>query len=194
VAHKIFISYHHEQDQVYADILREFYGADNTFIDCSLSEEIESDDDDYILAQIRTRYLRDSTVTIVLIGRYTWSRKWVDWEIYSSLRPYGTRTVNGLLGILLPTAGNLWPARFVDNYRVEQLHGHFVQTGYARLVRCEEIAPPLHSHGSSILHYLTARAKLVAAIESAYNNRCCTYLINNARPRLKKNLPVVYEW
>jgi hypothetical protein len=37
----------------------------------------------YIMRRIREEYLEDSTVTMVLIGRRTWARKFVDWEIQS---------------------------------------------------------------------------------------------------------------
>ena len=36
--------------------------------------------DDEILASIRKNNLKDSTVTIVLVGKDTEKRKWVDWE------------------------------------------------------------------------------------------------------------------
>ena len=36
--------------------------------------------------KIRDEYIRDATVTIVLIGPGTWQRKHVDWEIGSSIR------------------------------------------------------------------------------------------------------------
>ncbi|WP_372493341.1 TIR domain-containing protein [Janibacter melonis] len=36
--------------------------------------------------RIRTKYLGDSSVTIVLVGSCTWARRYVDWEVYSSLR------------------------------------------------------------------------------------------------------------
>jgi hypothetical protein len=75
-------------------------------------EEVESDDmitgsDDteYILRRIRELYLADSTVTLVLIGKCTWARRSVDWEIQASLlRQRGTP--NGLFGIVLPSAGS----------------------------------------------------------------------------------------
>ncbi|MFD1988933.1 TIR domain-containing protein [Paenibacillus nicotianae] len=54
-------------------------------------KKIKSENKDYILNEIRTKQLKDSVITIVLIGKDTWSRKWVDWEIYSSLHPYKER-------------------------------------------------------------------------------------------------------
>jgi len=47
--------------------------------------------------------LRDSSVTVVLIGRETWKRKHVDWEISSSIRDTKYNPRSGLIGILLPT-------------------------------------------------------------------------------------------
>jgi hypothetical protein len=56
-----------------------------------------------IRQKIRDEYLRDSTVTVVLIGRETWKRKHVDWEIGSSIRQTQHNPRSGLLGIILPT-------------------------------------------------------------------------------------------
>ncbi|CAM3054001.1 TIR domain-containing protein [Paenibacillus sediminis] len=159
MAHKVFVSYHHANDQAQADHLRTTYGKDNTIIDRSLDEEIDSDDDDYILSIIRTSHLKDSTVTIVLIGSETSGRKWVDWEIYSSLRPYGTRSRNGLLGIYLPTAGDT-PARLQDN----------IDSGYAVTMNWKDIS-----------------TKLDSKIEEAFKNRDKDELVRNSRARRKRN-------
>lgn len=80
-------------------------------------EFIDSTDTDYVMSQIREKYLKDSTVTIVLIGSCTHSRRYVDWEIKSSLRQ-GDYTPNGLLGIVLPSQNNsaYLPPRFAKNY------------------------------------------------------------------------------
>lgn len=78
-------------------------------------EFINSTNTDYVMQRIREKYLGDSTVTIVLIGSCTHSRRYVDWEIKSSLRQY---TPNGLLGILLPSQGRSahLPPRFKENW------------------------------------------------------------------------------
>ena len=94
--HKVFISYHHDVDQAYADKLRELYSG-NAIIDKSMYEDLSHLQADTILDKIRQEHLLDSTVTVVLVGEYTWGRKWVDWEIYASLRPYAERTRNGLV-------------------------------------------------------------------------------------------------
>jgi hypothetical protein len=56
-----------------------------------------------IRRKIREEYLKDSTVTVVLIGCQTWQRKHVDWEIGSSIRNTSNNPRSGLLGIFLPT-------------------------------------------------------------------------------------------
>lgn len=78
---------------------------------------IDSTNTDYVMQQIRERYLGDSTVTIVLIGQCTHSRRYVDWEIKSSLRQ-GQYTPNGLIGIVLPSQGTSahLPPRFKENW------------------------------------------------------------------------------
>ena len=77
--------------------------------------------------KIRDEYIRDATVTIVLIGPQTWQRKHVDWEIGSSIRRTKKNSRCGLLGILLPNHPNygkklnihLLPPRLADNCKGE---------------------------------------------------------------------------
>lgn len=159
MAHKVFVSYHHLNDQKKADYLRDTYGENNTLLDRSLDEAYEDMSDDEILAAIRKEHLKDSTVTIVLIGSETANRKWVDWEIYSSLRPYGERSRNGLLGIYLPTAGET-PARLQDN----------IDSGYAVTMKWENISTQLENK-----------------INKAYENRGKTELVRNSRKRRERN-------
>ena len=65
---------------------------------------INSTNPNYVMSQIRKKYLKDSTVTIVLVGGCTHSRRYVDWEIKSSLTQ-GEYNPNGLMGIILPSQG-----------------------------------------------------------------------------------------
>lgn len=89
---------------------------------------INSDNPQYVMGQIRAKYLLDSTVTIVLIGTCTHSRRYVDWEIKASLRR-GDYTPNGLIGYLLPSAlpAAHLPVRFSANWNSNQQ-----QSSYAR--------------------------------------------------------------
>ncbi len=122
--HKVFISFH-EEDMKYKD--RFVQKAKNVIIDKSVDTgdiDDKSRKTDTIRQIIRDEYIRDATVTIVLIGPKTWQRKHVDWEIGSSLRATKLNSRCGLLGILLPNHPNyeqkelnlrLVPPRLADN-------------------------------------------------------------------------------
>jgi hypothetical protein len=75
------------------------------FIDKSVDTGDISDqlDDNTIREKIRDEYLRDSTVTIVLVGIETKRRKHVDWEIYSSMYDGKVNKKSGILVINLPS-------------------------------------------------------------------------------------------
>lgn len=104
--HKVFVSYHHANDQAYRDLFEELFAEQH---DIMVSKSVQDGDIDEnlpaetIRQKIRDEYLRDSTVTVVLIGTETWKRKHVDWEIGTSLRETEYSSRSGLLGILLPT-------------------------------------------------------------------------------------------
>jgi hypothetical protein len=81
-----------------------------------------------IRQKICDEYLRDTSVTVVLVGALTWQRKHVDWDIASSIRDTAANPRSGLLGILLPAYydhhfGGMWgkynprtiPPRLHDN-------------------------------------------------------------------------------
>ena len=106
IRHNVFVSYYHAEDQYYRE---RFEGLFSGIHDIMVSKSVEMGDIDPNLPTervrqiIRDKYLRDSTVTVVLVGAYTWQRKYVDWEIGSSIRKTKNNTRSGLLGILLPT-------------------------------------------------------------------------------------------
>ena len=109
--HKVFISYHHKNDQFYKEALlrmnnlhKQIYGS-YMFIDRSadtgnISEELT---DEMIRQKIRDEYLQDSTATILLLGTETKYRKHIDWEIYSSMHNGKVNKQSGILVINLPT-------------------------------------------------------------------------------------------
>jgi len=110
VRHKVFISYHHDDQDEVEEFIETFDHERKVFIARALGvgmeqDVIDSDDTDYVMRRIRELYLKDSTVTIVLIGKCTWARRYVDWEIQASLRHGDIVTPNGLFGIVLPSAG-----------------------------------------------------------------------------------------
>jgi len=107
--HKIFISYHHANDQGYKESLLEWNKNNNydIFIDASVDTGDIDDrlSDNAIRQKIRDEYLRDSTVTILLVGTETKNRKHIDWEIYSSMYDGQVNRKSGVLVIQLPITG-----------------------------------------------------------------------------------------
>ena len=104
--HRVFASYYHTEDQGYREQFELLF---SDIHDIMVSSSVEMGDIDDTLPTERIRqiirddYLRDSTVTVVLVGAHTWQRKFVDWEIGSSIRQTQYSSRSGLLGILLPT-------------------------------------------------------------------------------------------
>lgn len=112
--HKVFISYHHRNDQGYKASLVRFGEENGIFVDRSVDTGDISDslNDETIREKIRDEYLRDSTVTILLVGTDTKARKHIDWEIYSSMFDGQLNKKSGVLVVTLPTIdnGNVWAA------------------------------------------------------------------------------------
>jgi len=104
--HNVFVSYHHANDQFYRNEFEKLFAQ---IYDIMVSKSVQIGEIDSnlntetIRQKIRDEYLRDSTVTVVLIGAQTWQRKHVDWEIGSSIRDTRLNPRSGLLGIFLPS-------------------------------------------------------------------------------------------
>ncbi len=107
--HKVFISYHHKNDQGYKKSLLNWNESNNfdIFIDASVDTgDIDENLPDQLIRQkIRDEYLKDSTVTILLVGTETKGRKHIDWEIYSSMYDGQVNKKSGVLVIQLPSTG-----------------------------------------------------------------------------------------
>ena|SRR6266545_2869289 len=109
VKRKAFISFHQEDRPEVDAFIEQWATRQGVFIPKALGvsnndDFINSTNPEYVMSQIRTKYLGDSTVTIVLIGSCTHGRRYVDWEIKASLRQ-GATDPSGLIGLLLPSCG-----------------------------------------------------------------------------------------
>ena len=104
--HKVFISYHHLNDQFYKNELIRLGNSFGVFIDRSVDTGAISENlsDQTIREKIRDEYLRDSTVSILLVGTETKNRKHIDWEIYSSMYDGARNKKSGILVVDLPPA------------------------------------------------------------------------------------------
>lgn len=110
MAHKCFISYKKE-DQWYRDKIDELFSCSDV-INKGLNRRINSYDGDYIMRAIRQEYLRDSTVTVFLIGTHSSENEGSDFmgpknyfiqqELQASLYNGSGNTRNGIVGVVLP--------------------------------------------------------------------------------------------
>ncbi len=138
--HKCFISYHHDNDQYYKDkFVKLFDNAADVFIDKSIGDGDINDDckTETIWQKIRDDYLSDSSVTIVLIGKETWKRKYVDWEISSSIRDTKNSSRSGLIGIILPTYPRFKENEYYPNTIPPRLYDN-IQCGFAKIYNWSE--------------------------------------------------------
>lgn len=60
MAYKVFVSYHHENDQKKADYLRNTYGENNTLLDRSLDEAYKKRENSDLVRNSRKRRERNS--------------------------------------------------------------------------------------------------------------------------------------
>jgi hypothetical protein len=129
--HKVFVSYHHGGDQAYYDVFsRTFHDTYDVIQDNSLERQIDSNDVDYVMRRIRESYITGSSCTIVLVGKDTWGRKYVDWEIAATLDKK-----HGLIGVHSASA-----PRSVDGKVIvpDRLHDN-IQSGFALFVSWQDI-------------------------------------------------------
>lgn len=180
IRRKCFISYHHDDQAEVDAFIRTFDHDHNVFISRGLGQQmtdeiINSTDTDYVMRRIREGFLADSTVTIVMFGRCTWARRYVDWEIQASLRSGQQTTPNGLLGIKLPSYhnGEHFPERFVANLSSP---------------RDQQAGMPIRY--AMYIPYPATLDALTSAIETVYQRRS-THAQNiiNVRDRFSNNRP-----
>jgi hypothetical protein len=130
---------------------------------------VNSDDTDYIMQRIREKYLTGTSVSLVLVGKCTWARRFVDWEIYATLRNDKNNKRSGLLAIQLPSvaqSGAPLPERLKDNVK-----GKDGNEGYARY-----------------WVYPKSASSLKRMVQEAYDARTSkSQLIDNSRARRLRN-------
>ncbi|CAN7375489.1 TIR domain-containing protein [Rhizobium leguminosarum] len=162
VRRRVFVSYHHHNDQPYYDSFSKFFhDGYETITDNSLERAVDSSNFEYIMRRIRETHLHGSSCTIVLCGAETPNRRYVDWEIHASLDQQ-----MGIVGIGLPTikwegTGTWKPARLQDN----------IDAGYASWTLWQNLAD-----NPQVLHQ-----KIEETLAKSKWN------IANTRPRMQRN-------
>jgi Fe-S cluster biosynthesis and repair protein YggX len=107
--HKVFISYYHADDQWYKNQLLLMNERNEIFQDYSVHEqEIDDTDmtDETIREKIRDEYIKDATVLILLCGKNTSKRKFIDWELRAAMFDTEKNPKLGILVINLPGTNN----------------------------------------------------------------------------------------
>lgn len=99
VKRRVFVSYHHNGDLAYYEAFsRTFHDGYEAISDTSPERAVDSDNVDYVMQRLRDTCITGSSCTIVLVGRNTHGRKFVDWEIKATLDAN-----HGLIWVQLPT-------------------------------------------------------------------------------------------
>ena len=171
VKRKVFVSHYRGDKYEVEQFIEEFANRQKIFTPYVLGannndDYIDSTNPEYVMTQIRSKYLQDTTVTIVLVGSCTHSRRYVDWELKSSLRQ-GNYIPNGVMGIILPSQGNSCdlPQRLADNWNVDNANCYAKYWIYPR-----------------------SGQELTGWIEDAYSARTSrTHLINNSQNMMRYN-------
>ena len=155
---KVFISYHHKGEQtVVENFIARFSQHYDVFTDESLDRRADSKDTEY-LDQVCHDAIDGTSVTIVMIGKQTGCRKFVDWEIR-----YTLYKEHGLVGISRPhleDSDACLPKRLADNRKSG--------TGYAEWYA-----------------YPASASDLKRIIDEAYAADAAK--INNRRDKMKQN-------
>lgn len=171
--HKCFLSYHHDDDDEVVGFIEEF---GDVFIPRVLgitdddADLINSTDTGYVMDEIRERYLTDSSVTIVLVGKCTWARRYVDWEVYSTLRNDKRNRRSGLVALTLPSASAYYskrlPPRVEDNVDGSD--------GYARWYKYPSSSTSLMEMIDEAFGARTIKADLIdnTRARKLYNSSC----------------------
>lgn len=171
---KVFISYYHGDQVAVNKFVQDF---SDVFIAKTVGVKdgdftFDSTNPQYIMRKIRETKLEDSTVTIVLVGSCTHSRRYVDWEVKASLQQ-GATLPNGLIAINLPYMGNegALPERVAENVSRDS-DGN--DLGYARYYVYPNSKQKLYEWIEDAYAARTTRANLIKNSNEMmhYNAKC----------------------
>lgn len=174
IRRKVFISYYHGDQKEVNNFIKDF---GDVFIPKAIGVQdgdfdVDSNNPEYIMRKIREKKLEDSTVTIVLVGTCTHSRRYVDWEVKASLQQ-GNSLPNGLIAINLPSMGAVsgLPPRVSANVK-RDANGNDI--GYARYYRYPDSKQALRRWIEDAHDARTSRADLIENSNDMmhYNAKC----------------------
>lgn len=176
--HKVFISFHHKNDQWAKEELLKLNKTYDLFIDASVDTGDISDEltDENIRLLIRDEYLKDSTVTILLVGTETKKRKHVDWELYSSMYDGIKNKKSGILVIQLPTVNPSYYTAAHGDLEKESVYPYSTWSSVTSKLEYEERYPYLPAR--IIDNLLRTEAKISVARWNDLNTEDIRLLID----------------
>ncbi len=113
-----------DDDKAYEEKLQALLGEENVVLG-SKFKDADTKDSLAFMKSLREGDLKDTAVTIVLIGENTWKRKLIDLEVLASMQDDAAKKRNGIIGLILPSRidyqkGHFYrytiPQRLYDNY------------------------------------------------------------------------------
>ena len=181
IRRKVFISYYHGDQKEVNDFIRDF---GDVFIPKAIGVkdgdfDVDSNNPEYIMRKIRENKLEDSTVTIVLVGECTHSRRYVDWEVKASLQQ-GQSLPNGLIAINLPCMGSrAWLPERVSENIIRDSNNNDI--GYARYYSYPNTKQELKRWIEDAHNARTNRAHLIKNSNTMmhYNGKCRVHNITH---------------
>jgi hypothetical protein len=181
VRRQIFVSYHQADTDEVGRFITAFDHIADGFIARGIGasmpgDVIDSTDTEYVMRRIRGTYLKDSSITVVLIGACTWSRRYVDWELQASLRSGTTVTPNGVFGIRLPSyTGSGYPNRLNKNLLLPGPRGLLTPSHcYARVYEMPRSPNEFRTYVEDAFAARTQRAHLIVNPRDRFGcNRSC---------------------
>lgn len=135
----IFVSFH-QRDELEASVFcrrfDQYFNRIRTLgaheLGDEYAERIDSGDSDYVMRQIREKKIAGTSCTVVLIGKCTWARRYIDWEIAATLRNNTDDPRGGLIAVQLPSAQQHGWSTLPDRLSMNISSIDGVDTGYAR--------------------------------------------------------------
>lgn len=180
MARSVFFSFHYQRDIMRVQIVKNHYITKGNYsaagyFDGSLEEKSKKEGDDAVKTLIN-KGLHGSSVTCVLIGKETFTRRWVDYEIFKSVE-FGM----GIFGIYIHQIAD--PRKVLEPMRGKDEQGAnpFSFLGY---VRREKKMHPMIKYGEE----WKSATHLSTIAETA-----TPYLSGTNNPLLS-NLFKVYDW
>ncbi|MCQ2211552.1 MAG: TIR domain-containing protein [Paludibacteraceae bacterium] len=134
--HKVFVSYYHQDDQFYKNVLvqmqyfnEEKWKYELVFDDYSVGEGDIDDSkitDERIRVIIRDEYIKDATVLVLLCGKNSKYRKHIDWEIHAAMFDTEKNPKMGILVVNLPGVNNYIRASDEEEKNIIATGGNWV--------------------------------------------------------------------